>query len=48
VTIELAARDGGTHLTLRHEGIPDTEIGRGHQEGWTQIVEAIAKALEQR
>jgi len=46
VTIDLAARDGGTALTLRHAGIPDTELGRGHQEGWTQIVAGVARALE--
>jgi uncharacterized protein YndB with AHSA1/START domain len=48
VTVELAARDGGTQLTLRHEGIPDTELGRGHQQGWTAIVDGMAKALEAR
>jgi uncharacterized protein YndB with AHSA1/START domain len=46
VTIELAARDGGTQLTLKHEGIPDTELGRGHQQGWTEIVAEFAKSLE--
>jgi uncharacterized protein YndB with AHSA1/START domain len=46
VTIELAPRDGGTQLTLTHVGVPDTEIGRGHQEGWTAIVASVAKALE--
>ena len=46
VTIELVARDGGTQLTLNHEGVPDTELGRGHQQGWTAIVAELAKALE--
>jgi uncharacterized protein YndB with AHSA1/START domain len=46
VTIELVARDGGTQLTLNHVGVPDTEIGRGHQDGWTAIVAELAKALE--
>jgi uncharacterized protein YndB with AHSA1/START domain len=46
VTVKLAARDGGTQLTLEHVGVPDTELGRGHQEGWTAIVGEIAKALE--
>jgi uncharacterized protein YndB with AHSA1/START domain len=46
VTIELVARDGGTQLTLNHAGVPDTELGRGHQQGWTAIVAEIAKALE--
>ncbi len=46
VTITLTPRDGGTQLELRHAGVPDSEIGRGHQEGWTSIVEGMAKALE--
>jgi uncharacterized protein YndB with AHSA1/START domain len=46
VTIELAPRDGGTQLTLNHLGVPDTEMGRGHQEGWTAIVAEFAKSLE--
>ncbi len=46
VTIELVARDGGTQLTLNHVGVPDTELGRGHQDGWTAIIAELAKALE--
>ncbi len=46
VTIELVARDGGTQLTLNHAGVPDTELGRGHQQGWTAIVAEFAKSLE--
>ena len=46
VTVKLAPRDGGTQLTLEHVGVPDTELGRGHEEGWTAIVGEIAKALE--
>ena len=46
VTIELVAREGGTQLTLNHVGVPDTELGRGHQEGWTAIIAEFAKALE--
>ncbi len=46
VTIELVARDGGTQLTLNHAGVPDTELGRGHQQGWTSIVAEFSKSLE--
>lgn len=46
VTIEMTARDGGTLLTLTHAGVPDTDLGRGHEEGWTAIVGEVAKALE--
>ncbi len=46
VTIEMTARDGGTQLTLTHAGVPDTDLGRGHEEGWTAIIGEVAKALE--
>lgn len=46
VTIELVARDGGTQLTLNHVGVPDSELGRGHQDGWTAIIAELAKGLE--
>jgi uncharacterized protein YndB with AHSA1/START domain len=46
VTIEMSGRDNGTQLALSHTGIPDTKLGRGHEEGWKAIVEGVAKALE--
>ena len=34
VTVELTARDGGTDLSLIHEGFPDQEMQDKHEEGW--------------
>lgn len=32
-----------TEVTLRHSGIPDDEIGRQHQEGWTWVLSMLAE-----
>jgi uncharacterized protein YndB with AHSA1/START domain len=45
VTIELVPAVGGTDLTLTHSGLPDDEMGRGHQEGWTEIVGGLAAKI---
>jgi uncharacterized protein YndB with AHSA1/START domain len=44
VTVTLEPRGGETLFTLRHTGIPDNELGRGHEAGWNGIADAIAKA----
>jgi uncharacterized protein YndB with AHSA1/START domain len=41
VTFENAS--GGTLMTIVHRGIPDTEGGRTHQNGWTYFLELVAK-----
>ena len=46
VTITLAARGGGTELTLRHSNLPDDEGGREHQGGWTWYLDVLAKKFE--
>src|SRR6476469_9160428 len=35
VTITLAAQGENTEVTLRHANVPDDDLGRSHQEGWT-------------
>ena len=44
VTITFEARDDLTDVTLHHSGIPDDELGRSHQDGWTWML----SMLEQR
>ena len=46
VTIELTASRGGTDLVLTHSGIPDDEMGRSHEEGWTQITGTLAERIK--
>jgi len=45
VTVELAPSDGRTKLVLTHAGLPDDEMGRQHEEGWTQILGNLADHL---
>jgi uncharacterized protein YndB with AHSA1/START domain len=48
VTVTLEPRGEQTDVTLRHAGVPDDELGRRHQEGWTWILSALADALAAR
>jgi len=45
VTITLEPRGDQTNVTLHHAGVPDDEMGRRHQEGWSFILSALADAL---
>jgi uncharacterized protein YndB with AHSA1/START domain len=46
VHVALEPRDGETHVTLRHTGIPDDEMGRGHEAGWTWLLSTLAERFE--
>ena len=46
VTVTLAARDGGTEVTLHHANVPDDEMGRSHQGGWTWYLDVLAEGFE--
>jgi len=48
VTVTLQPRGDQTAVTLRHAGVPDDELGRQHEEGWTWILNALADALAAR
>ena len=37
-----------TRLTLRHNNLPDDEMGRRHQDGWGFVLDAIAQRFERR
>lgn len=43
VLITFEARGKQTELTLRHSGVPDDELGRQHQEGWTWMLSMLAE-----
>jgi len=48
VTVTLEARGGDTEVTLRHENVPDDEMGRTHAEGWGFVLGAIAERFAGR
>jgi uncharacterized protein YndB with AHSA1/START domain len=48
VTVTLEPRGDQTHVTLRHTGVPDDEMGRRHQEGWTWFLSNLAERLAEK
>ncbi len=46
VTLEMKAARGGTELRLTHSGVPDDELGRGHEDGWKQFLEILAGRIK--
>jgi uncharacterized protein YndB with AHSA1/START domain len=46
VTIEIAAKDGGSLLTLTHAQFADEPARDRHRAGWTSALEKLAAALE--
>lgn len=45
VTYLLEPRDGGTHLTVRHDGFSSTEAGANTRVGWETSLEKLAEIL---
>jgi len=43
VTVYLKPQGGQTFLTLRHEGVPDDEMGRMHEMGWKHYLDLLAQ-----
>ena len=48
VAVEMTASGGGTDLVLTHSGLPNDEMGRGHEEGWKKITGILAAKIEGR
>jgi len=42
VTVSLTPQGQQTLLTLRHEGVPDDEMGRMHEFGWKHYLDALS------
>ena len=47
VTIEFREVEGGTDVTIKHEGILSPAMRDGTEGGWTTHLDAIAEVLEQ-
>ena len=45
VDVAFDPRGDHTMVTLRHSGIPDDDLGRQHQQGWTAILAMLADSL---
>src|SRR6267142_4103773 len=43
VTVTFEARGDQTEVTLKHTGVPDDEMGRQHQDGWTWVLSMLAE-----
>ena len=43
LTIEFAPVDGGTELTLTHEGFQKEQNRSDHEDGWTSILDKLTK-----
>ncbi|HET6449867.1 MAG TPA: SRPBCC domain-containing protein [Spirochaetia bacterium] len=52
VTVTFRKKGEGTLMVLRHEGLPDDDGGRGHEDGWSfflgRLEEHLAGARAQR
>ena len=48
VTVTFEPKGERTEVTLHHTGVPDDEMGRGHQEGWGSLLAMLAERFERR
>jgi uncharacterized protein YndB with AHSA1/START domain len=48
VTFTIEPRGRGSEVTIRHTGLPDDNERRNHQEGWTSLLDALARLVEPR
>ena len=46
VTIEFREVEGGTDVSIKHEGILSPTMRDGTDEGWTTLLKAVAELLE--
>ena len=46
VTIEMTPSGGATDLVLTHTGLPDDEMGRGHESGWKGFLGLLAEKIK--
>jgi hypothetical protein len=43
VSVLFEPRDGGTQMTIVHRGVPDDELGRKHDAGWTWLLSRLER-----
>lgn len=47
VHLSFRAVDGGTELTLTHEGLPTPELRQGHGKGWNSTLNKLAAHVKE-
>jgi uncharacterized protein YndB with AHSA1/START domain len=48
VSVTLEPCEGGTLLTIVHRGVPDDELGRRHESGWTSLLSRLEGHFKER
>lgn len=48
VSVTFERCDGGTQMTLLHRGVPDDDIGRKHEGGWTYLLSRLEKQFPRK
>jgi uncharacterized protein YndB with AHSA1/START domain len=46
VTVQFSSMPYGTQLTITHTGLPTVELRNGTYNGWTTLMNNLARALE--
>ena len=45
VTVEIALKNGGTHLRLTHSGFPDEESRQRHEDAWPHVLARLDERI---
>lgn len=48
VAVTFDSQGDQTEVTLRHSGVPDDEMGRRHEQGWTWVLSMVAERFGSR
>lgn len=46
VTVRLSDHKDGTQISLTHEGFIDQELCKGHNQGWNESLDKLARSVE--
>ena len=46
VSVAFESRERGTQMTIVHRGVPDDDLGRSHERGWTFLLARVAEQFE--